>query len=393
MTIARPSITHILRAFGYATLYYGGTIISFAVSYLILITSYFIMFRVVGVDDLIERAIVLAIFIATVSIIIVHIRTVLVVTPGGGFGIKLGRGECVQLQELLIEVTQELKVDNFDRVYIVPDATASVLETSVAPFVPIKRRNLLIGWLLLTTLSRQQLKAVIAHELAHFNNNAMVLHRSIYRTRLGISNSLDTIIWLDAQGKSATERVQNLSSTPVRLRNTLRSNIDGVLMFSWMIGRIALLPYEFWITSYVTFLNKRNKLINHEAEHYCDEISALHYGSNTVLGALQITTRAQIAFRYTFTQLGSQIIEQENCYSLFYDVYDSFLKQFDPTELKQLEQESHNTHPSFNSRKEKINNLPTSEDKSHPLIPKNNRYSTLEKKLTLLAFVMFTLDT
>lgn len=356
--MAGPSIKHILLSIGYATLYYVAVTVSFALSYLILFVAYKIL-------DYAGLSIAVGI-----GVFIVQIMTVIVIISGKGFGIRLFRNECREIYELIDEVAQQLDTHLFDRVYIVPHVFVGVVETNVIPFLPIRRRNLVIGWLLLTILSQQQLKAVIAHELAHFYNNAMFLHNTVYRIRLSITNSINAIHWLGVAGQKHQSRIAKF----IRAISPI-----GSFQYFWNgFGQVALIPYFGCLDLYLALLNGRTKNINYEAEYYCDSISAAYYGSNVLVDALRILMTTEVVFELLLDKFHPRVKREGNLYPLIHEIDVSYLQRF----LEQQSKEGSLTHPSISAREAKLEGASHVLDISIPLLPKHNSYTTMEKLLT-----------
>ena len=98
-------------------------------------------------------------------------------------GVHLTRREAPDLKALIEKVRKTLKAPRIHRVIIGMAFNASAGQ--VARFVLFWPRNtLVIGYPLLIALSPEQLKAVVAHELAHFAHAHGRIAGWVHRTRL-----------------------------------------------------------------------------------------------------------------------------------------------------------------------------------------------------------------
>lgn len=116
-----------------------------------------------------------------------------VVRPGVPEGIALGRGEGRGLFELVEGVRREVGAPPVDSIVMTGgfDASAATYRTR---WQTRRHRSLVLGLPALTTLSLDELRAVIAHELAHYASAHDDFAAWVYRTRrswLELRNSLD----------------------------------------------------------------------------------------------------------------------------------------------------------------------------------------------------------
>jgi Zn-dependent protease with chaperone function len=95
-------------------------------------------------------------------------------------GVSLTSAAAPDMIEMVEELRREVGCGALDVVLVVPACNASAFHAGGL----WRRRNvLLIGYPLLVVLSPDQLKAVVAHELAHFANGHSRLAGLVYRTR------------------------------------------------------------------------------------------------------------------------------------------------------------------------------------------------------------------
>lgn len=320
-----------------------------------------------------KYVLIIACPLAFLGTLMVHLGVLLFPKPDAGFGIRISYEDCPDLFSLLVEVARDLDVDLFDRVYILPDATAAVLETTTISSLR-RQRNLLIGWALIRCLSQQQLKAIIAHELAHFNNNALQLQRSIYIRRLTIKNTLDMI--------AAWENMANIFSR-MRKDETMGcfDPLTRVFHWSFELCLASLAPYKFWCQIFLHYFDRVGKKFSHEAEFYCDTVSATKYGANTLLDALCLLVSTQLALQKLFDLTINQRTKNPNIYPQLPILVKEIGAQLDTIKLSELMPETH-SHPSYHDRAISLLTAHIMQDNSTPLVSTYNYYVNFERQLT-----------
>ena len=99
--------------------------------------------------------------------------------------------EHPRLNELIKQLTTEIKTTFPKKIYISPDINASVFYNSTfwSMFFPVKK-NLQIGLGLVNSLTADELKAVLAHEFAHFSQKSMKVGSYVYNVNRVIYNLL-----------------------------------------------------------------------------------------------------------------------------------------------------------------------------------------------------------
>ncbi len=104
---------------------------------------------------------------------------------------EVTRAQEPALFALIEDVVQEVETTSPKKVYLSADTNASVFYDSSfwSMFLPI-RKNLQIGLGLMNTLSRQELKAVLAHEFGHFSQRSMKVGSYVYNVNQVIFNML-----------------------------------------------------------------------------------------------------------------------------------------------------------------------------------------------------------
>ena len=97
-------------------------------------------------------------------------------------GLPLARSEGRALYDLVEEIRRAIEAPPVDSIAITGGFNASAVAYT-PPWRLRRRRTLVLGLPVLTTLSLAELRAVIAHELAHFSGAHDPFAAWVYRTR------------------------------------------------------------------------------------------------------------------------------------------------------------------------------------------------------------------
>src|SRR5262249_8823848 len=100
--------------------------------------------------------------------------------------------DCPRLHQVLKEVAQRVDTEPVDEIYLAPGAAIGVKQDGRGPFgiFGVKRRVLTLGLSTMHFLSVSELKAILAHEYAHFSHRDTVYGRFIYQVHLSIDQAL-----------------------------------------------------------------------------------------------------------------------------------------------------------------------------------------------------------
>jgi Zn-dependent protease with chaperone function len=222
-------------------------------------------------------------------------------------------------------------------------------------------RTLCIGAPLLHVLNSEELKGIIAHELAHFTGNDLVYSKQffpVYRGTLTALNNMANV------GSSGSENSR------------------------WM--RLALIVPMWLLRSYLEVFSRIERNISRRRELRADSLGAKASSTSTMASALVKV--------YTYGVLWGQhseewIVEVLNEGKVFSNISDLFSKVFTLEEslLKQIAEDSYSrlthptdTHPSLKDRlsalgEEPLLKLGTEGERAVGLFP---NLATLEEKLT-----------
>lgn len=127
-----------------------------------------------------SAAIKLAIFSLALAFIILRSLWVSFPPPKG---LELQRKQFPKLFAAIDELTRALKAPSFDRVLLVPEFNAAVVQVPRLGILGWQQNYLLLGLPLLQALSPKQFRAVIAHEIGHLSGNHSRFAAWIYRVR------------------------------------------------------------------------------------------------------------------------------------------------------------------------------------------------------------------
>jgi Zn-dependent protease with chaperone function len=162
-------------------------------------------------------------------------------------GLLLARSEGSALHELVDEIRHAVGAPRVDGITLTGEFSAKAA-IDASGWRLRRRRTLVLGFPVLVTLSLPELRAVIAHELAHFSDAFDPFAAWVYRTRAG---------WL-------------------ALRTTLDRRLATPVYVYWLLG---------W---YVPRLNAAAATVSHRHELIADGVAANVAGSRAAADALVV---------------------------------------------------------------------------------------------------------
>lgn len=258
---------------------------------------------------------------------------------GRDWGYFLKKGQFFEFDELINEVALDLNVPSPQIVYLLADPAAFAYE-------PIRlgggKRILIIGWPLFRALSTLELKAVIAHELAHFDKNAFFVHHALWRVEILIQ---------------------------MQKKRTIDSAGGWYALLIAKLHLVMILPIYRIVT----------KTMFHKYELYCDSQAAQLYGSNVLMSALKKVIKLQIAFDRFTKEYSSG---SRNFYRDFFDYYFFLAKEgvLDRILTQEFQSESF-THPSLGKRQGNIKEFSKRPDTNEKLNLDQDQLSELRDDL------------
>src|SRR5262249_5735992 len=110
----------------------------------------------------------------------------------GSFGIPKSAADCPRLHQAIAEVAGRVDTDPVHQVFLAPGSAIGVHQEGRGPFgiFGVKRRVLTLGLSTLRFLSAGELRAILAHEYAHFSHKDTFYSRFIYQVHLSIEQAL-----------------------------------------------------------------------------------------------------------------------------------------------------------------------------------------------------------
>lgn len=123
------------------------------------------------------------------------IHSVFVSARGANFGLPKTAQDLPRLHACVAEVAARVDTPPVDDLSIAPGSEIGVRQEGRGPFgiFGIKRRVLIMGMSSLNILTVDQLKAILAHEYAHFSHGDTFFSRFIYQVTLSLEHSLRAV--------------------------------------------------------------------------------------------------------------------------------------------------------------------------------------------------------
>ena len=105
-------------------------------------------------------------------------------------GVVLTREHFPALFDIIDELRQKLDAPTIHQVLITPEFNAAIIQTPRFLAFGFTHNTLILGFELLVSLSADELKSVLAHELAHLSGNHSKFHGWIYQARESWQNMM-----------------------------------------------------------------------------------------------------------------------------------------------------------------------------------------------------------
>jgi len=174
---------------------------------------------------------------------------------------EITRNDEPQLFQMIDEIVKQAGTDFPKKVYLAYDVNASVFYDSSfwSMFLPIKK-NLIIGIGLVNACTKQELKAILAHEFGHFSQRSMKVGSYVY--------NVNQIIF-------------NLVNEDESYRNTVQgwANASGYFaLFAELAIKITQV-IQWILRKMYSFVNIRHMALSREMEFHADEVAANIAGS------------------------------------------------------------------------------------------------------------------
>lgn len=182
--------------------------------------------------------------------------------------VEIQRADHPELFGMIDEIVQKVGTNFPKKVYLSADVNASVFYDSNfwSMFLPIQK-NLQIGLGLVNSLTKSELKAVLAHEFGHFSQKSMKVGSYVYHVNQVIFNLL-----FENEGYENMIEKWGKISDYFSVFNLLAVKI--VKGIQWILGKLYGL------------VNKTYMGLSREMEFHADQIAALVAGSQPMASAL-----------------------------------------------------------------------------------------------------------
>lgn len=177
---------------------------------------------------------------------------------------EIKRTDEPQLFAMIDEIVKEAGTDFPKKVYLTYDVNASVFYDSNfwSMFLPIKK-NLIIGLGLVNACTKQELKAILAHEFGHFSQRSMKVGSYVYNVNQIIFNLIND----DESYRKAIEGWANTSGYFAIFAMLALKVSQGI---KWILSKMY------------SFVNIRHMALSREMEFHADEVAANIAGSKAL---------------------------------------------------------------------------------------------------------------
>ena len=213
--------------------------------------------------------------------------------------------EIIQTDEpeifnLVYEIAIQVGTQFPKKIYWSPDVNAAVFYDSSfwSMFFPVKK-NLLIGMGLLNTVSKEELKAILAHEFGHFSQRTMKVGSYVYNVNNIIFNML-------YDNESYNKLIEKWSS------------INGFLSIFVVIAVKINQVIKWLLKIMYQIININYMALSREMEFHADEIAANITGYQPLKNALLRMNLSQYAYNSVLNYYDGQVknnIRSENIYA------------------------------------------------------------------------------
>lgn len=278
-------------------------------------------------------------------------------SPGkGSFGLPKTAEQCPKLYQALADVAARVDTDPVSEVYLAPGSGIGVHQEGRGPFgvFGVKKRVLTLGLSTMHFLTVGELKAILAHEYAHFSHADTFYNRFIYQVSLSIQQALNG---MGAAG----------------------GKLNYVNPFFWFL----YLYYKAYLLLSAGFSRSR--------EFLADRMAASLYGPDVFTSGLTKVSTDGTLFEMTMYGNIEKLLGEGksfvNMYSAFRSFRDEQMDAKDRDELYQKlldEKESlFATHPTFKERVDAVAELPKGQPaEPGPALELFDNSEELEKELT-----------
>ncbi len=212
--------------------------------------------------------------------------------------IELKKADEPKLFQMLEELANEVETSIPDKVFISNDVSASVAVHSsfVNLFTPIKK-DLIIGLGLVNVVTKDELRAILAHEFGHFSQKTLRLGSYIYQVNKIIFNML-------FENEGYGKLIQHLN------------DIGGIFTFFTNMAVKVVQAIQWVLMKMYDLVNKQYFALSREMEFNADEIAAKITGYLPLKNGLLKLDFANMALQsvFNFYLYNIEKVRSENVY-------------------------------------------------------------------------------
>ena len=213
--------------------------------------------------------------------------------------IEVTRAQEPELFALIDDIVTKVDTTRPKKVYLSTDVNASVFYDSSfwSMFLPI-RKNLQIGIGLVNTLTKDELKGVLAHEFGHFSQRTMKVGSYVYNVNQIIFNMLN-------DNGSYDDILQSWANVSSYFYPFVLGALKIVQGIQWVLGKM----YNIINLSYMA--------LSRQMEFHADEVAASVTGSEPLKNALLRLDLAQHSYQTVLNYYGAKVsdnIQSSNIY-------------------------------------------------------------------------------
>jgi Zn-dependent protease with chaperone function len=300
---------------------------------------------------------ILLVVIVGFGMVVAVIKSLFARMGQGSFGVQKTDADCARLFQVVRDVGKQVDTRAVDQVYIAPGSTICVHQEGRGPFgiFGVKRRVLTLGLATLRYLSVTELRAILAHEYAHFSHKDTAYSRFIHQVTVSIGEAL--------RGMGAAG-----------------GKLNYVNPFYWFF----VLYYRAYSLLSAGFSRSR--------EFLADRMAACLYGKDAFISGLTTVATSGSLFETTAYKNIDSLLGQGKAYDNIYEVFSSYRdEQLSDDERYKLFQETLNekgsvfaSHPTIRERLAAITMFPASvKPDETPAISLFDDPEALEKELTV----------
>jgi Zn-dependent protease with chaperone function len=299
---------------------------------------------------------VIIVAIVGFGMVVAVLKSIFARASTGSFGVEKKQSDCPQFFQVVYEVGQQVETRPVDQVFVAPGSEIGVHQEGRGPFgvFGVKRRVLTVGLATLRYLNVTELRAVLAHEYAHFSHKDTANGRFIHQVTLSIGQALNGMA--QAGGK-----------------------LNYVNPFYWFF----VLYYRAYSLLAAGFSRSR--------EFLADRMAACLYGKDAFIGGLtKVATNGNLFESTAYGNIHSLLAEGK----AFKNIYDAFAsyrdEQLSDEDREKLFREMLNekgsmfaSHPTVRERFAAIASFPASSRPDEtPAIQLFDNAGALEEELT-----------